>query len=54
MKFGIGSKISSLFWIAISGLTLTTIYSAFLMQQGIKTKRMIEYIYKQNKKQNMP
>jgi len=38
-------KINTLFWTAVIGLILTTIYSAVIVQQGIKTKKMIQYIY---------
>lgn len=44
-------KITTLFWIAILGVILTTIYTIVLMVQGSKTMKMIRYIYNQNKKQ---
>jgi hypothetical protein len=47
---GYRRKITTLFWIAISGLVLTTIYSIVLGILGTKTMKMISYIYKQNKK----
>ncbi|GGH80153.1 hypothetical protein JOD43_002227 [Pullulanibacillus pueri] len=43
-------KITTLFWIAISGLLLTTIYTIVIMKQGIETKKMINFIYKNNKR----
>ncbi|MFS0861188.1 hypothetical protein [Fredinandcohnia sp. 179-A 10B2 NHS] len=46
------TKITTLFWIAILGVILTTIYTIVIMVQGSRTMKMIEYIYKQNKKQN--
>jgi hypothetical protein len=49
--FGVGNKISTLFWIAIFGLLLTTIYSAVLITQGIDTKKKINYIHRQSKKE---
>jgi hypothetical protein len=42
----IGAKIKTLFWTAIIGLILTTIYSIVIVQQGLKTKKMITFIYK--------
>ncbi|MBT2722327.1 hypothetical protein [Bacillus sp. ISL-46] len=45
-------KISSLFWIAILGLILTTIYSIILGMLGYRTMNRIDYIYKDNKKRN--
>jgi purine-cytosine permease-like protein len=42
-------KITSLFWIAILGLILTTIYSVILGILGYRTMNRIDYIYKQNK-----
>jgi hypothetical protein len=41
----IGSKINMLFWTAIVGLILTTIYTLVIVQQGLKTKKKIEFIY---------
>ncbi|QGQ48216.1 hypothetical protein [Metabacillus sediminilitoris] len=41
----IGDKMNTLFWTAIIGLILTTIYSIVIVQQGIKTKKMITFIY---------
>ncbi|NRD80191.1 hypothetical protein HPT25_22935 [Bacillus sp. BRMEA1] len=49
--FSRGTKITTLFWIAIGGLFLTSIYSILLAILGIKSMAMISYIYKQNKKQ---
>ncbi|NRD78494.1 hypothetical protein HPT25_14100 [Bacillus sp. BRMEA1] len=48
--FSRGTKITTLFWIAICGVFLTTIYSIILAILGIKSMTMISYIYKQNKK----
>ncbi|WP_449539764.1 hypothetical protein [Ferdinandcohnia sp. Marseille-Q9671] len=45
-----GTKITTLFWIAILGVILTTIYTIVIMVQGSKTMKMIRYIYNQNKK----
>jgi hypothetical protein len=47
--FSKGTKITTLFWIAISGLVRTTIYSIILGILGAKTMKMISYIYRQNK-----
>ncbi len=47
MKRGI--KIDTVFWIAILGLLLTSIYTGVLIKQGSKTMRMIEFIYYRNK-----
>ncbi|WP_453989738.1 hypothetical protein [Bacillus nitroreducens] len=44
-----GMKITTLFWIAILGVILTTIYTIVIMIQGSKTMKMIRYIYNQNK-----
>jgi hypothetical protein len=44
-------KITSLFWIAVVGLFLTSAYTAVIVSQGIETKRMIEFIYKRSKKE---
>ncbi|NRD79872.1 hypothetical protein HPT25_21275 [Bacillus sp. BRMEA1] len=49
---GKGNKITTLFWIAISGVVLTSIYSIILAILGIKSMTMINYIYKQNKKRD--
>lgn len=43
------TKLTSLFWIAILGLILTTIYSIVLGILGYRTMNRIDYIYKQNK-----
>ncbi|MGM7724312.1 hypothetical protein [Metabacillus sp. Hm71] len=43
-------KITTLFWIAIFGLFLTTVYSAVIVNQGIRTMRKIDFIYYRNKK----
>ncbi|WP_299095838.1 hypothetical protein [uncultured Metabacillus sp.] len=43
-------KITTLFWIAIFGLFLTTVYSAIIVNQGIRTMRKIDFIYYRNKK----
>jgi hypothetical protein len=42
-------KITTLFWVAIVGLFMTSMYTAVIVSQGIKTKKMIEFIYKNNK-----
>ncbi|WP_159439901.1 hypothetical protein [Bacillus sinesaloumensis] len=44
------TKITTLFWIAILGVILTTIYTIVIMIQGSRTMKMIRYIYNQNKK----
>ncbi|NRD77051.1 hypothetical protein HPT25_06015 [Bacillus sp. BRMEA1] len=44
------TKITTLFWIAISGLFLTTIYSILLAIMGIKSMNMISYVYNQMKR----
>lgn len=49
--FGLGKKINTLFWIAIFGLILTTIYSAILLYQGIDSKRKLNYVWGKNKKE---
>ncbi|MFS0823875.1 hypothetical protein [Bacillus sp. 1P02SD] len=46
------TKITTLFWIAILGVILTTIYTIVIMIQGSRTMKMIRYIYNQNKKAN--
>jgi hypothetical protein len=43
------TKLTSLFWIAILGLFLTTVYSILLGILGYRTMNRIDYIYKQNK-----
>jgi purine-cytosine permease-like protein len=43
------TKLTSLFWIAILGLILTTIYTIVLGILGYRTMNRIDYIYKQNK-----
>ncbi|MGN7295841.1 hypothetical protein [Fredinandcohnia aciditolerans] len=43
------TKITTLFYIAILGVILTTIYTIIIMIQGSKTMKMIRYIYNQNK-----
>lgn len=50
--FSRATKITTLFWIAIIGLILTTIYSIILGILGAKTMKMISYIYRQNKKRS--
>jgi hypothetical protein len=45
-------KITSLFWIAILGLILTTIYTIVLGILGYRTMSRIDYIYKQNKQKS--
>ncbi|MGF6950341.1 hypothetical protein QF028_002846 [Neobacillus sp. B4I6] len=45
-------KLTSLFWIAILGLILTTIYSVILGILGYRTMSRIDYIYKQNKQRS--
>ncbi|HER2025574.1 TPA: hypothetical protein VJR00_001818 [Streptococcus pyogenes] len=45
-------KLTTLFWIANFGLVLTTVYSAVLISQGIDTKKKINFIYRQNKKES--
>ncbi|MBM7656486.1 purine-cytosine permease-like protein [Neobacillus cucumis] len=45
-------KITSLFWIAILGLILTTIYTIILGILGYRTMNRIDYIYKQNKQKS--
>lgn len=50
--FSLRKKITTLFWIAVGGLVLTTIYTAVLAQQGVETKKMITYNYKSNKHKN--
>lgn len=47
-----GTKITTLFWLAITGITLTTIYSGVIVNQGYKTKKMIKYIYQHAKQSN--
>ncbi|WP_413306220.1 hypothetical protein AA0X95_05340 [Bacillus sp. 1P10SD] len=42
-------KITSLFWIAILGLILTTIYTILIGILGYRTMNRIDYIYKENK-----
>ncbi len=49
--FSRATKITTLFWIAILGVILTTIYTLVIMIQGSKTMKMIRYIYNQTKKQ---
>ncbi|HZH61231.1 MAG TPA: hypothetical protein VEY70_17040 [Metabacillus sp.] len=49
--FGKRKKINTLFWIAIFGLILTTIYSAILVYQGIDSKRKLNFIYRKNKEE---
>lgn len=43
------TKLTSLFWIAILGLILTTIYTIILGILGYRTMNRIDFIYKQNK-----
>ncbi|MEH7235001.1 hypothetical protein [Bacillus sp. JJ1562] len=50
MLFSIKTKITTLFWIAILGGILTTIYTIVIMIQGSRTMKMIRYIYNQIKK----
>jgi hypothetical protein len=45
-------KLTSLFWIAILGLILTTIYTIILGILGYRTMNRIDYIYKQNKQKS--
>ena len=47
--FSRATKITTLFYIAILGVILTTIYTIIIMIQGSKTMKMIRYIYNQNK-----
>jgi hypothetical protein len=47
-----GNKITTLYWIAIGGLFLTTIYTIILGIIGTKIMKMISYIYKENKKRS--
>ncbi|MEH7388557.1 hypothetical protein V7147_24635 [Bacillus sp. JJ1521] len=47
--FSRGTKITTLFWIAILGVVLTTIYTLVIMIQGSKTMKMIRYIYNQTR-----
>lgn len=49
--FGKTSKIDTLYWIAVFGLILTTIYSAVLIYQGVDSKRKLNFIYRKNKKE---
>ncbi len=43
------TKLTSLFWIAILGLILTTIYTIVLGILGYRTMNRIDFIYKENK-----
>ncbi|WP_180271488.1 hypothetical protein [Fredinandcohnia onubensis] len=43
------TKITTLFYIAILGVILTTIYTIIIMIQGSKTMKMIRYMYNQTK-----
>ncbi|MGV3465718.1 MAG: hypothetical protein ACO1OT_10545 [Heyndrickxia sp.] len=45
-------KLTSLFWIAILGLILTTGYTIILGVLGYRTMNRIDYIYKNNKQYN--
>ncbi|MEH7226578.1 hypothetical protein V7112_22510 [Bacillus sp. JJ1566] len=47
--FSIKTKITTLFWIAILGVILTTIYTIVIMIQGSRTMKMIRFIYNQIK-----
>ncbi|KKI91244.1 hypothetical protein WQ54_15855 [Bacillus sp. SA1-12] len=44
-------KITTLFWIALFGLFLTTVYSGIIVNQGLRTMRKIDFIYYRNKKE---
>jgi ABC-type phosphate/phosphonate transport system permease subunit len=46
------NKMTTLYWIAVFGLFLTTVYSFILGILGARTMKMIRYIYNQNKKSN--
>ncbi|WP_335402551.1 hypothetical protein [Bacillus sp. JJ1533] len=48
--FSRATKITTLFWIAILGVILTTIYTIVIMIQGSRTMKMIRYMYNQHKK----
>lgn len=50
--FSIKTKITTLFWIAILGVILTTIYTIVIMIQGSRTMKMIRFIYNQIKNHN--
>lgn len=50
--FSRATKITTLFWIAILGVILTTMYTIVIMIQGSRTMKMIRYIYNQVKKSN--
>lgn len=43
------SKITTLFYIAILGVFLTTIYTTIIMIQGSRTMKMIRFMYNQTK-----
>nr|WP_309099949.1 hypothetical protein [Fredinandcohnia onubensis] len=43
------TKVTTLFYIAILGVILTTIYTIIIMIQGSKTMKMIRYMYNQTK-----
>ena len=49
--FGLRKKINTLFWIAIFGLFLTTIYSAILLYQGIDSKKKLNFVWGKNKEE---
>lgn len=50
--FSKNTKFTSLLWIAILGLVLTTIYTLILTILGTKTMKRIEYIYKKTRQEN--
>ncbi|WP_169864960.1 hypothetical protein [Sutcliffiella halmapala] len=43
--FTVKKKMETLFWLAVVGLFLTTIYTTVIVNQGMKAKEKINFIY---------